>query len=280
MSNAIALDNEEATPASLWEVLLYYIHCIVPMFGSARAIADKHTLNREEHFHLQGWLFRGEELFRRLLFLDALKQLPEFPEPKQRTEPAVQPTITRAPTPFDPDHPETWRVRFAIVSSVPRCASPSTSSGRRIEGLEPLGPQISEWVIIRDEPKVTTLADIMRGAAPLGPPASWPASFGAHERAGEDAGGPRALREPRLTYDAFPLARRIEALERATQNRELHVQRMARWLVRNARQSLRFTLPTLSWQRLKTRPGDVAVRDASRLCANAFAEILPRRDSS
>jgi hypothetical protein len=279
MTQAIATDIEEITPASLWETLLYYIQCIVPMFGSAKAIAEKHTLNREEHFHLQGWLFRCEEFFRRMLFLDALNQLPETPEPKQRTEPIIQRETSRAPTLFDPEHPETWRVRFAIVSSVPTCG-PQARSSARAETRPSLGPQISEWVIIREEPQVISVADLMRGAAPLGPPASPPARSSASQDAGEDADGPRALHEPKRVYDAYPLAKRIEALERATQDREHHVQRMARWLVRNVRQALRFTLPTLSRQRLKTRPGDVAVEDASRLCASAINDARRRNDSS
>jgi hypothetical protein len=269
MTQAIATDIEEITPASLWETLLYYIQCIVPMFGSAKAVAEKHTLNREEHFHLQGWLFRCEELFRRMLFLDALNQLPEFPEPKRPVEPSVHRTTACVAALFDPERPETWRARFAIVSSVPHFG-PRARSSARMETLPSLGPEISEWVIIREKPQIITVADLMRNTAPA-----------ADLRHAEPVEArPIAPTEPKCVYDAYPLARRIEALERASQNRELHVQRMGRWLVRNARQALRFTLPTLSRQRLKTRPGDAAVEDASRLCARAMNDARQRRDSS
>ena len=63
--------GEAITRESLWASLENLIHAAFVLFGSPLVLAEKAWLRMAEYKRARDWLFRCEELFRRLLYVDA-----------------------------------------------------------------------------------------------------------------------------------------------------------------------------------------------------------------
>ncbi len=63
--------GEPITRTSLWASLENFIHAAFVLFGSPLVLAEKAWLRIAEYKRARDWLYRCEELFRRLLYIDA-----------------------------------------------------------------------------------------------------------------------------------------------------------------------------------------------------------------
>ncbi len=111
----------------LWEAVRAYLHTAYVMFGSPKVLAEKAWLSLSQYRACADWLYRCEELLRRLIFINAMKF---FALPLRRFARAFPNASKYKPLAFDPDHPARWRVSFAMKLGPP-ASSPAISS--RIE---------------------------------------------------------------------------------------------------------------------------------------------------
>ncbi len=100
----------------LWRTLRDYIVCAFHILGSPLALAELGWVRKERYDAQRNWLFRCEELFRRLLYIDALNA-PASGARVPRQSDRRLPTADCRPTAFDTESPETWRVSFQLTSA-------------------------------------------------------------------------------------------------------------------------------------------------------------------
>jgi|CXWL01.1.fsa_nt_gi hypothetical protein len=119
MTNAAILDpaGEPITRDSLWATLEAFLHAAFNLFGTPIDLAEKAWLRIAEYKRVRDWLFRCEELFRRVLYIDARALSVEAKPPATRRSKA------RKHASFDPEFPNTWRCGFSLHSSGPPASS-------------------------------------------------------------------------------------------------------------------------------------------------------------
>ncbi len=253
---------EHTSPASLWDTFEHFLAAAAVMFGDAKALAARLLLSRKEYKHACAWLWRCEEMLRRLIFIEALKIFPAFAEKTRRSvRPArlPQPAPEKA-DPDDPADPGSWRVCFALLPS--RRGARAGARGKRYPSLRRV---IGEFVD-PDESRKRALAYTALRRQFFAPPVAAGRAARALTRA-----PPRQVAPPLEWVPSGPLARRLEAMARAAFARERHAKRLARWLSRNRAHAAHFTRPTRSYYSLQRRPGDHAVADAAHFARVAWA---------
>jgi hypothetical protein len=124
----------------LWEAAREYIHTAYVMFGGPKVLAEKAWLSRKEYRHCLDWLFRCEELLRRLIFINALKffalNLSKFGRPF--------PSASKyKPHAFDPDNPTRWRVSFELKYGAPASRRPARNLQNKAHAGEGAGAPYS-----------------------------------------------------------------------------------------------------------------------------------------
>ncbi len=120
----------------LWEAVREYLHTAYVMFGSPKVLAEKAWLSLSQYRACADWLFRCEELLRRLIFINAMKF---FALPLRKLARAFPSTSKYKPLAFDPDYPARWRVSFAMKLGPP-APSPASSERRKDAGEGAGGP--------------------------------------------------------------------------------------------------------------------------------------------
>jgi hypothetical protein len=108
----------------LWEAVREYLHTAYVMFGSPKVLAEKAWLSLTQYRACADWLFRCEELLRRLIFINAMKF---FALPLARLARPFPSASKHKPIAFDPDHPARWRVSFAMKLGTPPSSSANSS---------------------------------------------------------------------------------------------------------------------------------------------------------
>jgi len=109
--------NSEAArhaPLVLWRAAYAFLNTLYALFGGPEDVAARHTLTRQKHAFMAGWLRCAEAMLRRLLAIEAAAY------PKPNTRPLLRPRRkrTRKLMGFDADKPEQWRVSFRCFSGV------------------------------------------------------------------------------------------------------------------------------------------------------------------
>ena len=120
----------------------WFLSFLVKTFWSPASLARLEQVWQWRKFDLLDWLRPVELLLRRLLLIEALglilSQALPTPRPasaRDRTSKgrAGTPPAARPKPPFDPDHPETWRVSFTAIPG-----RPSSGSRRPRRRLPPI----------------------------------------------------------------------------------------------------------------------------------------------
>jgi hypothetical protein len=126
-------------PASndLIDAARWFLAFLVNTFWSPASLARLEQVWQWRKFDLLDWLCPIELLLRRLLLIEALglilsQALPAVPPAPAKGQTGKQ-AASRPKPPFDPDHPETWRVSFNAVP-----ARPSSGSRRPRRRLPPI----------------------------------------------------------------------------------------------------------------------------------------------
>jgi hypothetical protein len=123
----------------LWEAVREYLHTAYVMFGSPKVLAEKAWLSLTQYRACADWLFRCEELLRRLIFINAMKF---FALPLARLAHPFPSASKHKANAFDPDHPARWSVSFSMKLGPP-ASSPACSSRIEVKsaGGDPGGPR-------------------------------------------------------------------------------------------------------------------------------------------
>lgn len=120
MTDSPAPEPTADTRLDLWRTLRDYIVSAFYILGSPLDLAERAWVRIAQYNGYNSWLFRCEELFRRLLFVDALKLAGNthapVPPAKQDAPRSVRVSHLEA---FDTEHPESWRVSFQLNSNGP-----------------------------------------------------------------------------------------------------------------------------------------------------------------
>ncbi len=97
-------------PPALWAAARALIGMIFQLFGGPELILAKHMHTRAERKQLLKWLRAGEAWMRQVLLIEAAAlPKPNAPSWRHRVR-----AVCEIKT-FDPDKPETWRVRFVCL---------------------------------------------------------------------------------------------------------------------------------------------------------------------
>jgi hypothetical protein len=113
----------------LWRTLRDYIVCAFHILGSPLALAELGWVRKERYDAQRNWLFRCEELFRRLLYVDALNAPAIGTRVRRQSDCRLPTAHCRPPTAFDTESPGTWRVSFQLTSSA---TAPSLRQKRKL----------------------------------------------------------------------------------------------------------------------------------------------------
>ncbi|GAM99045.1 hypothetical protein U91I_02683 [alpha proteobacterium U9-1i] len=136
------VETEQTPLDQLWEAARYYIHCAYVMFGGPQKLAEQSYLSRKDHKHCSDWLYRCEELMRRLIFIHALRFFwIAMPKTKPRPFPISYSYETKSLA-FDPENPRQWRVSFDLNASPlgpPASPPASTNSSEQSAGRRDAG---------------------------------------------------------------------------------------------------------------------------------------------
>jgi hypothetical protein len=111
---------ETSTPASLWAALRHYLETAFALFGGPECIAALGFLSPRLRRDMLSWLRPLEQALRALIYAEALAA-PQPPAPASKPREHVK--RTRRWIESDPDRPEEWRVRFALLAPAPRASS-------------------------------------------------------------------------------------------------------------------------------------------------------------
>jgi|CXWL01.1.fsa_nt_gi hypothetical protein len=111
------IEDHTETRLDLWSTLRDYIVSAFYIMGSPLVLAELGWVRMEKYIGSRNWLFRCEELFRRLLFVDALELGREQLASTSRHRAARR--MRPAPPAFNIEHPESWRVSFNLLSGKP-----------------------------------------------------------------------------------------------------------------------------------------------------------------
>lgn len=158
----------------LWRTLRDYIVCAFHILGSPLALAELGWVRKERYGAQRNWLFRCEELFRRLLYIDALRVSAVGGRVPRQSDCRLPTADCRPPTAFDTESPETWRVSFQLTSTA---TAPSPRRKRnRSPGVDwrttacvyPLARRFEALVRAFNEPErhVRRMARLIRKRAP------------------------------------------------------------------------------------------------------------------
>ena len=113
------MNPEALTPANLWRALRDHIEALCQLFGLPQKLAARTWLPRWEARHISATLRPVEILLRRLIFLDAL-HMQQTPAPAETKSRALRTMTGARGAGFDPDHPESWSVRFDLGDAAQR----------------------------------------------------------------------------------------------------------------------------------------------------------------
>jgi hypothetical protein len=253
---------EHSDAESLWRTLGHFIASAFAMFGDARALFAAAILRRDQYRAARAWIFRCEEMLRRLIFIDAVKLLAGIGAPRSVPS-ATRAGQLRVATLFDPDKPETWRVSFALL---PRASRFGRVARARGHGPAAARRAYGEFVDV-ERAKQWERECAVRRRGFFGVPARGAPRHNKGAGAAEacSAGAPASVMATRS------LALRLEALDRASVRRETLAKRLARLLLRHRQHARGFTRPTRTYFSRARKPGDHAVAEAAH-----FAEIAWR----
>jgi hypothetical protein len=95
-----------------------FIQAAFVLFGSPLVLAEKAWLRMAEYKRARDWLYRCEELFRRLLYVDT-RALPAVGN-RQSANGRNAIADCRPPTAFNSEHPEAWRATFQLTTTATR----------------------------------------------------------------------------------------------------------------------------------------------------------------